>query len=166
MTIEFDSLAGLAMHLAEHVLPGLSEGVHHGLEEAAIAIETTAKAELGKYQPAAGPFPAWAPLAETTIADRVAQGFTPDDPLLRSGELQDSIVHEVEDWEATIGSTDSVMEFHEFGTSKMPPRPVFGPALFHNAEHVQHVIGKAAVSVFVGGDKLKSDEYTLEGSAD
>jgi len=148
-------------------LPGLSEEVHHGLKQVAVAIETTAKEEIGHYQAAAGPFAAWEPLADSTVADRVSKGFTPDDPLLRTGELQDSIVHEVGDWEATVGSTDPVMIFHEFGTSKMPPRPVIGPALFHNAEHVQKLIGDAAVSVFVGGDRLKkSDDYTLEGSAD
>jgi HK97 gp10 family phage protein len=107
------------------------------------------------------------PLTDAPVADRVSKGFTPDDPLLRTGELQDSIVHEVGDWQATIGSLDPVMEFHEFGTSKMPPRPVLGPALIHNAKEVQKLIGNAAISVFVGGDALKnSHDYTLEGSAD
>lgn len=167
MTMEFDSLAALALHLTHEVLPGLSKEVHKGLERAVVAIEATAKEEIGTYQEAAGPFPAWAPLAESTVADRVAKGFSPDDPLLRTGDLRDSIVHEVGDWEATVGSIDPVMEFHEFGTSKMPPRPVIGSALVHNIERVQQLIGEAAVSVFVDGDKLKSSEdYTLERSAD
>src|SRR5450631_1773138 len=167
MTMEFDSLAALAMHLTSAVLPGLSREVHHGLKQAAEAIEATAKEEIGVYQDAAGPFPAWAPLADATVADRVSKGFTPDDPLLRTGELQDSIVHEVGDWEATVGSIDPVMKFPEFGTVKMPPRPVLGPALERNAEKVQRLIGDAAVSVFVGGDRLRnSHDYTLEGSAD
>jgi HK97 gp10 family phage protein len=167
MTMEFDSLAGLAAHLTREVMPGLDHEVSHGLKRAAELIEETAKEEIGVYQAEAGPFPAWPSLADSTIADRVSKGFTPDDPLLRSGELRDSIVHEVEEWEATIGSTDPVMEFHEFGTSRMPPRPVMGPALVHNAEKVQQLIGHAAVSVFVGGDPLHpNSDYTLEGSAD
>jgi HK97 gp10 family phage protein len=164
--MEFDSLAGLAAHLTSEVLPGLTREVNHALERVAESIEETAKAEIGVYQDAAGAFAAWQPLADSTVADRVSKGFTPDDPLLRTEELQESIVHEVGDWEATVGSVDPVVEFHEFGTSKMPPRPVLGPALLHNAEHVQKLIGDAAVSVFVGGDAVSNSDYTLEGSAD
>jgi HK97 gp10 family phage protein len=167
MTMEFGSLADLAMHLGLSMAAELDKDVGRGLERAAEAIEATAKAEIGIYQGEAGPFPAWAPLAESTVADRIAKGFTPDDPLLRTGDLRDSIVHEVEGMEATIGSTDAVMEFMEFGTSKMPPRPVMGPGLFHNAEQVQRLIGDAAVSVIVGGHASERIEgYTLEGSAD
>jgi len=167
MTMEFDSLAGLATHFGLKMAEDVTRELSHGLEHAVEAIEATAKEEIGKYQDEAGHFPAWAPLAESTIADRIAQGFTPDDPLLRSGELRDSIVHEVEGLEATVGSTDEVMIYHEFGTVKMPPRPVLGPALFHNAEKVQKLIGNAAVSVFVGGTARKPNtDYTLEGSAE
>jgi len=167
MTMEFGSLADLAMHLGLKVAAGIEKEIGHGLERAAQAIETTAKEEIGTYQDAAGPFPAWAPLAESTVADRIAKGFTPDDPLLRTGDLRDSIIHEVEGLEATIGSTDEKMEYMEFGTIKMPPRPVMGPALFHNAEKVQKLIGNAAVSVMVGGDPAEPRHgYTLEGSGE
>ena len=35
----------------------------------------------------------------------------------------------VEELEAEIGSDSQIMVYQEFGTSKMPPRPVMGPAL-------------------------------------
>lgn len=159
---EFPDLMGLARHFGLSV-GGLEKSLHEGLKQVAEAIEETAKEELGVYQDAIGPYPAWAPLAESTVADRIAKGFTPDDPLLRTGELRDSIVHEVHGLEAIIGSTDEVMEYMEFGTSKMPPRPVMGPALHHNAEKAQKLIGNAAVKILTDG---KSESFKLEGLAD
>src|SRR5205814_4154762 len=103
-----------------------------GLKKCVVAIEATAKAELGTYQGAVGPFDAWAPLAEATQQDRVAKGFTPDDPLLRSGELRDSISHQVEGLTAVAGSTSDVMVYQELGTPEIPPRAVMGPAGMSN----------------------------------
>ncbi|HEV2700470.1 MAG TPA: hypothetical protein VGV09_02480, partial [Steroidobacteraceae bacterium] len=100
--------------------------IHEGLEHVGKRIEATAKKEIGTYQPEVGQFPAWAPLAESTMADRVAQGFPADEPLLRTGELRDSISHEVRGHEVAIGSTSDVMVFQELGTSRIPPRPVLG----------------------------------------
>lgn len=56
----------------------------------ALAVEASKKM-IGHYQPAVGDLPAWAPLTDATKADRTAKGFTPDDPLLRSGELRDAV---------------------------------------------------------------------------
>jgi hypothetical protein len=38
------------------------------------------------------------------------------------------------------------MVFHEFGTSKMPPRPVLGPAAFRNKLAIQRLVGEAALA--------------------
>jgi HK97 gp10 family phage protein len=137
-----------AAEVAVHV------GAHAALERVATRVEQTAKAELGVYQPATGPFPEWAELADSTKADRVAKGFTENDPLLRTGALRDSISHEVEGLTATIGSTSDIAEYQEFGTSKMPPRPFLGPALERNHEAMLAELGGAVTRAVVGKDAV------------
>jgi hypothetical protein len=57
----------------------------------------------------------------------------PDNPLLREGDLRNSIQFSLTGaWTAdklTLGSVDEVMLFHEHGTRLMPPRPVIAPSL-------------------------------------
>lgn len=151
--MDFNSLGELAFHLAKVATAEYIE-MHEGLERCAKAIEKTAKAELGHYQDAVGPFQDWAELAESTKADRVRHGFTENDPGKRSGQMQSSITHEVDGLEAVIGSADQNLVYFEFGTSKQPPRPVLGPAVIHNKEKIIRIIGKAAVSGLVGGSKV------------
>lgn len=147
---EFGSLAHFAAHLGM-IEAGLVMEVRRGLTEVAKAVEKTAKAEIGDYQPAVGPFPAWAPLADSTKKDRVRQGYTEDDPLLRSGALRDSISHEVGAGEAVIGSDSDIAIYQEMGTDKIPPRPFLGPAALHNEAEIQRILGRAAVRGLLGG---------------
>jgi HK97 gp10 family phage protein len=162
--MEFGSLEALAHHLTSETVGGLSQ-IKRGLELSAELIEETAKSEIGEYQDEVAMFPAWAALAASTEADKASKGYPPNSPLLRTGEMRDSIQHEVGEWEATIGATDPKMVFHEFGTQKMPPRPVIGPALYRNLEKIQRLIGNAAVAGFVGGDPINPGlGYTIEGS--
>ena len=151
--VEFKTLGDLALHFASLPAQQVIE-LQHGLEVCARKIEKTAKDEIGHYQDAAGPFPAWAELADSTEQDKAAHGYPVDAPLLRSGEMRDTITHEVHGLEAVIGSTDPKMVYHEFGTSKMPPRPVMGPAAFRNKDFVLKVIGKAVMSGLVGGERI------------
>lgn len=163
MTMEFGSLGDLAAHMMSDTVAELRH-VQRGLEVSAVIIEKTAKGEIGEYQDAIGPFQDWAPLADSTEAEKARLGYPVDAPLLRTGDMRDSIKHEVGEFEAIIGSTDPKMVYHEFGTTKMPPRPVIGPALFRNLEKVQELIGNAAVSGFVGGDPIHpSLGYEIEG---
>jgi phage gpG-like protein len=161
--MEFDSMADLAHHLMQETVGGLTQ-VKKGLEAAAVLLEETAKEEIGHYQEAIGPFDSWAPLAESTEARKAAKGYPPDSPLLATGAMRDSITHETESWEATVGSTDPKMVYHEFGTARIPPRPVLGTALYKKLAKVQKLIGNAAVSGFVGGDPIHpSLGYDVEG---
>lgn len=150
MTIELTSLAELSEVLMADTARVL-ERVHAGLGTSAQLLEDTAKAEFGEYQPAAGPFAAWPELADATKADRVAKSFPANEPLLRTGELRDSIVHDVGEWEATVGSTSPLMPYHEFGTLHMPPRPVLGSALQRAWPMIQQIMGQAAASGISGG---------------
>jgi hypothetical protein len=133
---------------------------HHALERAARLVEKEAKAEIGDYQGAAGPFAAWAPLAERTIEDRVRKGFTPDDPLLRTGTLRDSIGHSVEvhgiaSGHAVVGSDSDIAVWQELGTVNMPARSFLGGAAVRKTPQVIHIIGAGVVQGLVGpGTKI------------
>ena len=124
---------------------------HKALEAAAKIVEKEAKSEFGKYQGEIGGYEAWAELADTTKDDRVRNGYTPDDPLLRSGELRDSISHETRALEAIIGSDSDLMVFHELGTENMPPRAVLAPALLRKEEQVvRTLVDYTAVAMLAG----------------
>ena len=146
------TLTGFIAHLA-HAQHDIEHATHAGLERAARIVEAEAKAEIGSYQQAAGPFAAWAELADTTKADRVAAGFGENDPLLRTGELRDSIGHVVRDNEAVVGSDSDIAVYQELGTSRIPPRSFLGGAAFRKAEDVANVLGASAVATLIGGGK-------------
>ena len=152
---EFGSLAELALHIAERQV-AVRERLENGLEKAVLRIEKTAKSEFGSYQPAVGPFPGWDPLAEATQDEREKLGFTPDDPLLRSGDLRESVDHIVDRaaLEGVVGSTSPVLVFQEFGTGHIPARPVLGPAAYRNVPAIKRLVGEAVVSGIIGGDAI------------
>lgn len=151
---EFKSLADFSA-FTKLALPVLLVGeLKHGLEKCAKAIEETAKAEIGTYQPAVGPFQDWEQLADSTVAQRERLGFTPNDPLLRTGELRGSIERQVHNLEAVIGSKSDIAAYQEFGTDKIPPRPFLGPAVIHNRKKIERIVGEAAVSGLAGGHRV------------
>lgn len=145
------SLGAMGIELAARV-PEIAIALHKGIEEVGRRIEATAKAEMGVYQDAVGPFPAWDELAESTKDDRVRQGYTENDPLRRSGETAETISHETTDLTTVVGSPDEKMVWFEFGTDKMPARPVLGPAAFRNRSAIEKLVGAALVSGLVGQD--------------
>lgn len=146
---EFNSLGAFAKHILTRQVATVV-ALQAATERIGAHVEKVAKAEFGHYQSAIGPFPAWEELAESTKDDRVRQGYTENDPLLRSGDLRDSISHHSEPLEAVIGSPDPVLGYQEFGTSKIPPRPVLGPAARKSKEFIEGVVGVALVEGFVG----------------
>ena len=146
---EFKSLGEFAQYLATREFT-LHEALHLGLEVVAKKIEKTAKDEIGVYQPAVGPFPAWSPLAESTMEDRAAKGYPENEPLLRDGKLRDSITHEVEGHEAMIGSDSDIAVYQELGTGRIPPRPFLGSAVVHDEKFMLGTLGEAAVAA-IGG---------------
>ena len=134
-------------------LPGeVVHAQHHALEAAARIVEAEAKHEIGVYQSAAPPFAEWAELAESTKQERVALGFPEDEPLLRTGDLRDSITHHVNDTatEATVGSPSDIALYQELGTTSIPPRSFLGGALVRKADAVAEIIGQHVVSALEG----------------
>ena len=143
------TLAGFAAHLASLTVE-IEHETHDALEEAAMIVQTEAKAEIGRYQDEAGPFAAWAELADSTKADRVSQGYTENDPLLRRGDLRDSIEHTVTGHVAHIGSDSPIAEYQELGTQKIPPRSFLGGAAFRKGHEVAEIIGSRYAAVLTG----------------
>ena len=145
----FGSLAHLAAHLGT-VIVAEREMERKALERCAKLVEKHAKAKIGEYQPESGPFAAWAELADATKSDRTRQGYSEDDPLLRTGALRDSIGHTVKDSEAQVGSNSDIAVYQELGTTSVPPRSFLGGALADKLADVRKIIGEEAVGALFG----------------
>ena len=148
------SLAGFAAKLADLTV-AVHEESARGLERAAQVVEAEAKAEIGTYQDQAGPFAAWAQLADSTLADKERLGYAPpDNPLLRTGEMRDSIEHTVEmegvAGTAYVGSDNPIAEYQELGTERIPPRSFLGGALFRKQDEVVQIAGRYVYGALVG----------------
>ncbi|MCO4875786.1 phage virion morphogenesis protein [Paraburkholderia caribensis] len=124
--------------------------MHAALERVAEHIEKDAKERIGHYNGAVGPFAAWAPLAPSTMQDRASKGYPADEPLLRTGELRDSIGKEVTHDEAVIGSDSDVAVAQELGTIDIPPRSFLGAAGAAALPMIQREFGMAIVSAVKG----------------
>lgn len=118
---------------------------------AARIVQKDAQRRIGEYQGAEGGFPAWDELAESTKEDRVRKGYTKNDPLLRSGDLRESITTEHSRLEAVIGSKLDIAAYQEFGTNKIPPRPFLGPAAIKTAPKVAALVGGVVISAITDG---------------
>lgn len=147
---EFSSFGAFARHLAVTAAIG-EEVTHHITEKAAEIIKEDAQKRIGEYQDGVGPFVTWAPLADSTKEDRVAKGFTEDDPLLRTGELRDSIHVSAKGNEAVVGSDSDIALYQELGTEKgIPPRPFLGPAGYESKLNIGEMSAKTVIAWISG----------------
>ncbi len=126
-------------------LPTATNVVLEGLGE---AMERNAKGMIGEYQPD------WAPLAESTVEEKKALGYAPpDNPLLRDGDMRESIGHGiVGDMHAgaavvVVGSPSEVALFQEMGTQDIPPRPFLARAVIEARPLVEKELGEMMVEV-------------------
>lgn len=113
-----------------------ARGHHHALERAAVIVEGEAKRVIGTYEYG------WPQLADSTQKDRVAKGFSANDPLLRSGGLRDSVEHTTTDDRAYVGSDSQIAEWQELGTSKIPARSFLMSAAIHKEAEVRELLGR------------------------
>jgi hypothetical protein len=125
------------------VLPTLEKQMHAAIQAELVAIAPqiveTAQTKIGVYQDG------WPPLASSTQKDRENLGFSPDDPLLRSGDLRNSYNAIVTDHHITVGSSDTKAEYVEIGTATIPPRPVTLPSVYENLDELKEKLGQATV---------------------
>lgn len=143
------SLTEFAAFLTETTVEA-EMATHHALERAGRIVQREAKAEIGHYQDAAPPFAAWAELAQSTKDDRVRQGYTENDPGLRSGEMRESVQYRVLGHEVHIGSDDQKLVYFELGTEKQPPRTVLAGSLIKKTTEVVSVIGHEVTAALFG----------------
>ena len=169
----FSDIPSFIAHLTIAAAAAVEED-REGLEKAAKLIEDDAKASLGEYQAAVGPFPAWQELADSTQTERAKAGYSANDPLARSKTLEGAITHEVGHREAMIGVpitgelepegalVSDVAVDMEMGTSRAPPRPFMGPAAYRKGKEAAKIIGADFVSKLVG-DNVSPDEMKVSG---
>jgi phage gpG-like protein len=136
-TRTFSSLAQFSRFLDDRVAMIVPSG-KLAIGAAADILLRRTKAEFGDR--------ALADLADATQKDRVAKGFSPDEPLLRDGSLlRDSVESEVGEDFAAVGTAEKVMYYHEFGYinartgNAVPARPVFRIALDESAAPIQKI---------------------------
>jgi hypothetical protein len=127
---------------AEIVAKRLPAAQAVALEIGAKIIQAEAKRVIGTYDYG------WPQLAESTQADREAEGFPANEPLLRTGEMRDSIEYTVhaDVGEADIGSNSDIAVWQELGTSNIPPRPFLAGAAAHKGDEVAKLIGEVMVA--------------------
>lgn len=108
------------------------------------------------------PQPEWAPLKEATQADRVRQGFPANKPLLRTGELRDSIEWAAPAWEnqttcvGYVFSNDPIAVYQELGTVSIPPRPFIGLAAMGLELQIHEMMGRMVASAIMHGGRETS----------
>ena len=135
------SLTGFAHFLGSVAVTRAAD--HEALERAAVIVETEAKRVIGTYDYN------WPQLAPSTQADRVAQGFPANEPLLRTGEMRDSIEHVSDRKEAQIGSNSDIAVWQELGTVSIPARSFLGEAAIRKEQEVVDEIGRVVVSTLL-----------------
>lgn len=151
------SLLSFAGHMAGMVAE-IDHAERRGLERAGDIVLEEIGESVGNYQPASGPFEAWAPLAAATMEDRERRGYPADEPELRDGTLRDSYGKTVSKpnfasgGEVDVGSNLDIAEWQELGTDKMPARSIVGGAAARRSGEIAKELGESYVSaLMVGG---------------
>lgn len=116
--------------------------MHESMEKACEIVEKEAKRVIGTYDYG------WPQLAESTQKDREAKGFSANDPLLRTGEMRDSIEHRVGlefgNVVGIVGTDNPIAKYQELGTAKIPPRSFLGGAAMAKEHEVRAILGLGA----------------------
>lgn len=106
--------------------------------------------------------PQWPALSDYTVEEKTKLGYvghvSATDPLLRTGEMRDSIEVEVEPWELTevTGSKSLVYLWMEMGTKSnprgvpVPPRPSLAIAAIGSLEYAGEKLTETAVYALTG----------------
>ena len=168
---EFSSFKAFAEFLSR-LLAREEEAVRVGLEAGIHIAHAESQAEIGHYQSGLGPFEDWGPLAARTVRDRKKLGYTPNDPLLRSGTLRDAIESrvDVDAREAAIGvpsrmvpdasrpgrefDIGMIAEVQEEGDEHVPPRSFLGGAMCRRADEIVDATVKPLIRLLEGEEDL------------
>lgn len=137
------SLLGFAaeLHAIERDLEATGPKI---IERACQIVQARAKKTIGSNQPS------WAPLAESTIADKAKHGYKVPAPLLRDGTMRDSIEYVVHGTEGAVGSDLDTAYWQELGTSRIPPRSFLVSSAISSEDKIHRMAAAATVSALSG----------------
>ena len=157
------------LRFAAGLTPATEAAGHRGVEFGAEIIRDAAKHAIGRENMSAGPFGAWEPLSDATMDGFYATGIgdvpgktelgyvnqiSTQDPLLRTGELYQSIECSSEGNKAAIGSDMDIAVYQELGTPDarfpIPPRSFLGLGAAREAESVADLIATHMVRAIAG----------------
>jgi len=104
--------------------------------------------------------PEWPPLAERTIEEKERLGYTGQvsetDPLLRTGEMRDTIEARVTTTpggvQLEVGSKDKVALYQEMGTALIPPRPFLAMSAIEVMPFAEKTITRTVTEIFTKKD--------------
>lgn len=152
--IEFPSIQAFVAHL-EKTKSAVQFAAPVGVGAACDLVLDTARGLIGHYQREdTGPFDPWDELAPRTKDERTYLGFTPNDPLSRTGELRDSYERTVSGREGAVGSNLGKAVELELGLSGgeeyLPPRSVLGIAAFRQEESVVNLMCQPIAAALAG----------------
>jgi hypothetical protein len=143
----FDLLSFVAeLHAIDRDLEALC-GAHGNspiVERACQIVQKKAKAAIGHEHDM------WPALAESTIADKEHHGYATPAPLLRTGEMRDSIEYTVHGSEGWVGSNDDKAVWQELGTSKIPPRSFLVSSAIASEDKIHRLAAAATVGALSG----------------
>jgi phage gpG-like protein len=129
-------------------LPAIERDLHASgpkiIEQACKIVQKKAKAAIGKEHEA------WAPLAESTIADKQKHGFATPKPLLRTGELRDSIEYTVHGTEGAVGSDLDRAVWQELGTSRIPARSFLVSSAIASEDKIHRMAAATTIAALSG----------------
>jgi len=143
------SLTGFIAHLG--VMKHTMSMVEHAIvARACQMVADEAKRVIGTYDYG------WPQLKPETLARKFY-----DTPLLETGEMRASIEWHTEGLRGFVGSNNDKAVFHEFGTSRIPPRPFLGPAAAEMGAQIEKMAGKAVFAVVMGKGLHSSEMLEL-----
>jgi hypothetical protein len=134
------SLGEFAKLLTDAARANEAEG--QGVVKACELVQKTAKSYIGHYDHPGG----WAQLAEATQEDRVRRGFSANEPLLRTGDMRDSIQIDAphrSGAEVYGFSNSPIARYQELGTVSIPPRPFLSTAAMEMTPRVHAILARA-----------------------
>jgi hypothetical protein len=114
------------------------------IERACQIVQKKAKAAIGKDHEE------WAPLAESTIANKQHHGYPTPKPLLRSGKLRDSIEYQVHGLEGSVGSDLEIAVYQELGTSRIPPRSFLASSAIASEDKIRRMAAATTIAALSG----------------
>ncbi|MGJ0426978.1 hypothetical protein [Methylocystis sp.] len=128
-----------------------NEAEGEGVLKACKLVQKTAKCYIGSYDHPGS----WAQLAQATQEDRVRRGFAANEPLLRTGELRDSIEVDAPhksgmETYGFIFSSSEVARYMELGTTRAPPRPFLSTATMECMPKIRTILGASFVKARFG----------------